>query len=564
MGGIGLSFGSPTSGQGFNVSQTVSQIVANLQSVESPWKSQLTSLQSEDTALTSIGTDLSSLSSALESLTDFQGVLAGKEGSSSDTSVLQLTSAGTTAVAGSHTVVVSKLASTASYYSDPVASASDLLSGTISVSFGNATYNISTASGGESLTDLVSTINSAQAGVTASVVNGASGPELTIVSNTSGAAGNFSISGTLTDTSNGNAAINVNNVGQTGQDAELTVDGVAVSSGSNTVTDAIQGVTFQLLAVAPSTPVQVEITDNNSNVESAVSSFVSAYNTVIGDINNQERDDSSGNPEPLFGSPTLASLQEALQSALNFTQPAQAAGTTTAIAATDTLSGSLSISVGGGSSHTVTVGDGGTPATLAGLATAINNANLGVTASIITTGSAVTLSLVDAQGDSSGAISVDSSGLTDVTSSAPVNFSSPLANSVTSITQLGISVNNDGTLSLNTDTLDTLLNSDYQAVANFLQPSGVFTSFGGNLTTVLNNLGNNANEGAIYLALQANSSQENALNTNISNEEALISQQQTQLTTELNQANYELEEIPAQLDQINEIYSSITGYNTKS
>ena len=33
------------------------------------------------------------------------------------------------------------------------------------------------------------------------------------------------------------------------------------------------------------------------------------------------------------------------------------------------------------------------------------------------------------------------------------------------------------------------------------------------------------------------------------------------LTTELNDANQELEAIPAQLDEINEIYSSITGYN---
>src|SRR5277367_673086 len=125
MGSVGLSFGSPTSGQGFDVSTTVSAIVANLDAVETPWKSQLTSLQSEDTALTSIGTDLSTLSTAAQSLTDFEGVLAGKQGSSSNTDVLALTSAAATAVAGSHTVTVGNLASTASYYSDAVNSASD-------------------------------------------------------------------------------------------------------------------------------------------------------------------------------------------------------------------------------------------------------------------------------------------------------------------------------------------------------------------------------------------------------------------------------------------------------
>ena len=68
MGNVGISFGSPTSGQGFDVSTTVSAIVANLQAVETPWKNQLTSLDAQDTALTSIGTDLSSLSTALSSL----------------------------------------------------------------------------------------------------------------------------------------------------------------------------------------------------------------------------------------------------------------------------------------------------------------------------------------------------------------------------------------------------------------------------------------------------------------------------------------------------------------
>src|SRR5271163_1692211 len=215
MGSVGLSFGSPTSGQGFDVTTTVAAIVANLDGVETPWKSQLTSLQSQDTALTSIGTDLSTLSTAAQSLTDFEGVLAEKEGSSSDTDVLALTSAGTTAVAGSHTITVNSVASTASYYSDAVASADDLLTGSFTVTFGATTYTISASSGGETLAELESTINSANAGVTASVINGAGGPELTIVSDTSGAAGHFTISGSLTDTTNGNATIKLDHVGQT-------------------------------------------------------------------------------------------------------------------------------------------------------------------------------------------------------------------------------------------------------------------------------------------------------------------------------------------------------------
>ena len=75
MGTVGLSFGSPTSGAGFNVSATVSEIVANLQNVETPWKTQLTTLESQDTAISSLGTLFSNLSNDMSSLTDMQGIL---------------------------------------------------------------------------------------------------------------------------------------------------------------------------------------------------------------------------------------------------------------------------------------------------------------------------------------------------------------------------------------------------------------------------------------------------------------------------------------------------------
>ncbi|MFY9935490.1 MAG: flagellar filament capping protein FliD [Silvibacterium sp.] len=556
MGTVGIAFGSPTSGQGFDVSTTVSQLVANLQAVETPWKTQLTSLQSDDTALTSIGTDLGSLSTALQSLTDFEGVLSEKEGSSSDESVLELTSAASNAVAGSHTIVVNSLAQTSSQYSNTI-SATDTLSGTLTLAVGSAAAQpITVNSSDDTLSSLADTINSGNYGVTANVITTSSGQLLSLVSNTSGADGDVTVSGSLTDETT-SSAISFTQ-GQSGQDAQLTVDGVSVTSASNTVTNAIQGVTIQLLSAAPSTDVQVEITNDSSDVESAVSSFVSAYNTVIGDLNTQEGNDSSGNPEPLYGNPAIATIQENLQSALAFPQPANAAGTSSVIGTSDTLAGSLSIQVGSGTAQTVAVPSN---ATVAGLASAINAANIGVTASVTTAGGTATLSLTNSASGSTGAISVDSTGLTDTTNGTAVSFTSAQSNAVTSFTQLGISTNDDGTLSLDTDTLDSLLNTNYQDVANFFQPSAYFTSFGGNLSNVVNNLGNNAPDGTIYLTLQQDAAEESSLNTNITNENTQISAEQTQLTTELNAANYTLEQIPTAIAQVNEIYSAITGYD---
>jgi len=408
MSTVGLSFGSPTSGQGFDVTTTVNNIVTNLQAVETPWKNQLTSLQSQDTALTSIGTDLSALSTSLQALTDFQGVLAGKQGSSSDTSVLELTSAAATAVAGSHTIVVTSLAQTSSYYSNAVA-ATDTLSGSLSIQVGSGsaqTININSTN--NTLSSLASAINSGSYGVTANVLTDSSGSRLELVSNTSGSGGNITVGGSLADTTTSSSREPEESVStlattssavsftqaQAGADAKLTVDGIALTSASNTVSNALPGVTFQLLSASPGTNVQVQITNDNTAVETAVSNFVTAYNKVVGDLNTQEGNTSSGTPEPLFGNPTIATLQQTLESALNFAQPANAASTSTTIGTKDTLSGSIAISVGGGTAQTVNV-NSSTP-TLAGLASAINSANLGVTASVITSGSDSTLSLVNA------------------------------------------------------------------------------------------------------------------------------------------------------------------------
>jgi Flagellar capping protein len=452
MGTVGINFGAASSGQGFDVASTVTAILASQQAIESPWQTQLTSLKAQDTVFTTLGSDLSTLTTAMQSLTDFSGVLSAKQGSSSDDSVLSLTSAATGSIAGSHTVLVSKLAQTSSVYSDTLANTGDTLSGSLTIQLGSGTsQTITVDSSSNTLSTLASAINAAGIGVNASVITDTSGSRLSLVSGTSGSAGQLTITGGLTDATT-STAIGFN-TGQTGQDANLTVDGVSLNSGSNTVTTAIPGVTFQLLSTS-ATPIQVQITNDTTSISTAMSNVVSAYNTVIHDITGQEGNDSSGNPEPLFGSTTLSLLQNQLTSAL----------------------------IGGSSSG-----------------------------------------------------------------------------SISSITQLGIGFNQDGTLTLNNDTLNEVLNSNFSDVAGFLQTSG---SFGQSFVSTLNNLGTQAPNGSIYLAQQQNSAQEAALNLSISNEEALLATEKTNLTTELNTANEVLQSIPSQLSEINEMYSAVTGYNT--
>jgi flagellar hook-associated protein 2 len=131
--------------------------------------------------------------------------------------------------------------------------------------------------------------------------------------------------------------------------------------------------------------------------------------------------------------------------------------------------------------------------------------------------------------------------------------------SISSLYQLGIAISNTGTLSLDNSTLDSALNSSFSDVVGFLQNSG---SFGQLLTASLSGLGTSSPDGTIALAISANSSQETALNDEITAQDTLIATQKASLTTELNNANEVLQAIPQQLDEMNELYSAMTGYNT--
>jgi flagellar hook-associated protein 2 len=452
MGTIGLSFGSPTSGQGIDVSSTVGQMVAQLQNAEKPYKDQLSALQSQDTAISNLGSLLSTLSSDISALTDPPGVLSGKQGSSSDTNTLALLSAATTATAGSHTITVQQLAQTSTAVSNAVA-AGDALSGSLTLHIGSgSSQTISVDPSNATLAGLAATINQAGIGVSASIVTDSSGSRLALTSQTGGTAGQITIDSTSLNDDTTSAALSLSSA-QNGQDAQLTVDGIQITSGSNTISNAIPGVTMQLLGKSTS-PVQVEIDNDTSSVTTALSTLVKDYNAVVSALTAQEGKDSSGNAEPLYGSPIISQLQQVLADVLN----------------------------------------------------------------------------------------------------------TPSATSLTSMTQIGLSLNSDGTLSLDTDQLTSALNDNYSGVQTFFQSA---SSFGLNVQQAINNAGAGSATGLLRQAQKANNTAETNLNSTISTMDARIATQQTSLTAELNAANQTLQAIPLQLNMIDEIYSAITGYNQK-
>jgi len=553
MATVGISFGSPTAGTGFDVSTTVSEIVANLQNVETPWKSQLVTLQTQDTVISSLGTMLSALSTDVSQFTDFTGVLSQKEGSSSDPNVLALSSASTSAIAGTHTIIVNSLASTSSGYLDQISNASDTLAGSISIQVGTgAAQTLTLDSSDNTLAGLASAINSAGVGVTASVLTDTTGSRLSLVSGISGAAGDISVTSAITDSTN-STALNYN-LATAGADANLTVDGVTnITSASNTVSNVIPGVTFQLLATSPVTngtpeTVQVQIVNDTGSVTSALDQFVSDYNTVVSAINTQESNTPSGTPEPLFGTPTLSLLQQQILGAINSTSPSGTLAPVTNLS--DSLTGSLSIASGSGTPTVFNLSSLPTAdQNLNGLVSAINAAGIGVSAGIVTNSSGSSLALTS---ETSGALAVTST----IADGATTLAYTPQGD-VNNLTQIGITVNEDGTLSLNSAALTGELNSDYSGVLSFFQNTN---SWGVDFSNTLNNLGTSNIAGTLALSLSADSASESSLNQNIASENLIIAAEQSSLTIELTSADEILQAIPSNLENINELYSAITGY----
>ncbi|SEC46523.1 flagellar hook-associated protein 2 [Terriglobus roseus] len=312
---VGLSFGSATSGTGFDVTTTVASIMTNMRAPETLWTTQTAALTAQDAVLSTLGTDLSALSTALAALTSFDGSFSQKEGAVSDTTTVALTDATTDASAGTHTLTVENLATSSQQHSSAVA-AGATLSGSITLQVGSSTtQTIALDSSNNTVSGLAAAINNLNAGVSATVITDSTGSRLSLTSSNSGAANTMTIDSSGMVDSDGNTVAMT--VTQVGSDANFTLDGIPLTSTSNTISTALIGVTFQLLGVT-SSPVTMQIAEDTSTIASALATFVSAYNTVATALAGQEAKDSTGAAEPLFGDQTLSLLQSELSSALAF------------------------------------------------------------------------------------------------------------------------------------------------------------------------------------------------------------------------------------------------------
>jgi flagellar hook-associated protein 2 len=154
-------------------------------------------------------------------------------------------------------------------------------SGTLSLKVGDTTVAINPTANGSGNIDLnqvMSAINGASAGVTASISNDGSNDHLVLTPTGSSATAAVSLTGT-----GDYSGLTMSGMGQLlkAQDAKLSIDGVAVTSTSNKVENVISGVTLNLSKVTTSADnFTLNISNDTSGITTAANSFVTAYNTL--------------------------------------------------------------------------------------------------------------------------------------------------------------------------------------------------------------------------------------------------------------------------------------------
>lgn len=251
-------------------------LITNLMNAE---KIPLTTLQAKESsfnskisALGALKSKLASLQTAADGLKPSAGQTALNKFASftatvADTSIASAT-ASTGAVPGNYSIVVGKLAqaqrSVSAALPTPLAPA---VGDSLSFTIGSDTTTITIDSSNNSLSGLRNSINSANIGVKATIVNGTDGAQL-ILTGEEGAAKAFTLGGSLA------SAFGAPEVAAS--DAEFTINGIAATSSSNKATGVLDGVTLNLTKLGTTTLTITQ--DNTANLTTALNAFITAAN----------------------------------------------------------------------------------------------------------------------------------------------------------------------------------------------------------------------------------------------------------------------------------------------
>ena len=305
-------------GSGLDVGSIVSALV---NAEKSPKTAALDSDQAEATskisAIGSLKSALSTFNDSLEALSDPK-TFGGFSTKLSNSDYLSAT-ASEDAVAGNYKLVVEQLAESQKLGAAPVADVTSAIgSGSVAFTVNGESFNIDVDSE-DSLQDIVSKINSSEdnVGVTATIVNGDAGAQLVLTSNKTGESNEVTVAATDDSGTALNDLFTMTEL-QPAKNSIIYIDGLKVTSDSNTVEGAITGITLDLTDADVNESTTLTISPNTSKPKKAINDFVSAYNdmmTTVKNLSSYNADTQTG--AVLQGDATIRSIQSQFRNAIS-------------------------------------------------------------------------------------------------------------------------------------------------------------------------------------------------------------------------------------------------------
>lgn len=311
-------------GSGIDIDSIVKSMVA---AERAPKETQLANLEKKTT------TQITAIGALKSAISEFQTALGGlnkpelfqaRSATSSKSDQVAVT-ASTKAGAGSYQVEVKSLATSSKVALQPFPNTAEAPAtfggGTLTFKVGDKSLEVTVDEGNNTLAGIRDAINAGgkDMGLTATIVTDDAGARLVLSSSRTGAGEDITVEGETTNAALGSFSLEElkfdGSIDQPdpddedamalyrkgpmtlsqAQSAQISVDGLLITSKTNKIEGAIEGVTLDLKAkTAANEPLTINVAEDKGGVKKQVQSFVEAYNKLIGVINAQTKVTSVG------------------------------------------------------------------------------------------------------------------------------------------------------------------------------------------------------------------------------------------------------------------------------
>jgi len=270
----------------------IESLVAQLVSAESqPTNFRLDAKEQElEAELSAYGTLKGALTGFQNSVTNMEGTEAFQiyDATSSDDTLFTAI-ASSSAAAGNYDIEITQLAQVAKLRSADFTDSSEVIgTGTLDLSLGSDSFQITIDGTNNTLSNIRDAINAASdnPGITASLITVDSGTQLILTSNDTGSANTITVAAVDDDGADGFDLTRLDSASlvtlQPPLDAIIEIDNQTVTRDSNSFSDVISGITFNLAKADPGTVETLTITTDTSAIKENIESFVSNYNVLTG------------------------------------------------------------------------------------------------------------------------------------------------------------------------------------------------------------------------------------------------------------------------------------------